>query len=53
MEIRVFKSMQAYTSNKPFLVSKIASPDTFDFSKCLETFRCIYGSEIVIVFLCV
>ena len=53
MEIRVFKSMQAYTSNKPFLVSKIYSSDTFDFSKCLDTFRCIYGPEIVIVFLCV
>lgn len=53
MEIRVFKSISAYTSNKPFLVSKVASPDIFDFSKCLDTFRCIYGSEIVIVFLCV
>ena len=53
MEIRIFRDMNFYSSNKPMYVSKVLNVDAFDFSKCLDVFRLIYGSDIIIVFLCV
>lgn len=53
MEVRIYKSMTHYTANKPLYVARVDSPETFSFSNSLEVFRSIYGSSVVIVFLCV
>ena len=45
--------MQHYSGNKPLYVGRVSNPDGFDFSKCLDVMRCIYGSDSIIVFLCV
>lgn len=53
MEIRIYKSMQHYSGNKPLYVGRVGCPDAFEFSKCLDVMRSIYGSDVIIVFLCV
>lgn len=52
MEIRIYKSMQHYTQNKPLYVSRVECPDAFNYSQALDVFRSIYGSSVIIVFLC-
>lgn len=51
MEIRIYKSMQHYTGNKPLYVARVECPDAFNYSASLDLFRSIYGSNVVIVFI--
>lgn len=53
MEVRVYRSMSEYSANKPLYCTRVSSPSCFAFEKCLEVFRSIYGSDVIIVFLCV
>lgn len=49
MEIRIYRSMQHYSGNKPLFCSKIDCPDAFSFENALSVFRSIYGKGIIIV----
>lgn len=53
MEIRVYRDLSAYTASKPLYCTKVSCPDAFSFQSCLDVFRSIYGSEVIIVFICV
>lgn len=53
MEVRIYKCMEHYSVNKPLYCVRVDCPDAFDFSKSLDVFRSIYGSSVIIVFLCV
>lgn len=52
MEIRIYKSLQNYNGNKPLSVLRVECPDAFNYVHALEVFRSIYGSNVVIVFIC-
>lgn len=45
--------MSHYSGNKALFVSRVDSPEKFCFSSALEVFKSIYGSDVVIVFVCV
>ena len=45
--------MSDYSANKPLYCARVVSPSCFAFEKCLDVFRCIYGTDVIIVFLCV
>ena len=51
MEIRIYKSMQHYSGNKPLYVVRVECPDAFNYPSSLDVFRSIYGSSVVIVFI--
>lgn len=53
MEIRIYKSMQYYTGNKPLYVSRVDCPDAFSYSDAISVFRSIYGNGVVIIFMVV
>ena len=53
MEVRVYKSMSEYSANKPIYCVRVKAPSCFPFEKALEVFNSIYGSDVIIVFLCV
>lgn len=44
--------MQHYSGNKPLYVSRVECPDAFNYVHALEVFRSIYGSNIIVVFVC-
>ena len=52
MEIRVYSNFDAYTNSKPLFVSKVNCLDAFSFEKFMQVFKSIYGSTIIIVFIC-
>lgn len=52
MEIRIYQSMEHYRANKTLYVGRVNCPDAFNFSHTLDVFRCIYGSNIVVVIIC-
>lgn len=53
MEVRIYKSLEMRSCGKLLFCSRIECPDAFSFEKCIDTFRSIYGSSIVIEFLIV
>lgn len=53
MEIRIYRSYEHYQGSKPFYTAKVENMDVFSFSEALKVFRSIYGSSIIIVFICV
>ena len=53
MEIRIYRSYEHYQGSKPFYVAKVENVDVFSFSEAMKVFRAIYGSQIIIVFICV
>lgn len=53
MEIRVFSSLDARAKGKTLFCGRVNCPDAFSFEKSLDVFRSIYGSDVVIEFLCV
>jgi hypothetical protein len=53
MVITVFASLDARLKNKCLARMRVSCPDAFSFDKCLDVLRSIYGSGIVIEFLCV
>lgn len=53
MEVRVYKSMSEYSANKPLYCARVNVPSCFPFEKALEVFGAIYGTDVIIVFLCV
>lgn len=53
MEIRIYKSLEMRLAGKPLFCSRVDCMDVFSFEKCIDTFRAIYGSNIVIEFLIV
>ena len=52
MEIRIYQSMQHYSGNKPLYVARVECPDAFSYPHSLEVFRSIYGSNVIVVFVC-
>lgn len=53
MEIKIFRNHQAFRDNKPLYCARIECVDLFDFSDSLNVFRSIYGTGVIIVFVCV
>lgn len=53
MEITIYASLDACLARKCLANMRVSNPDCFCFEKSLEVFRSIYGSGIVIEFLCV
>lgn len=45
--------MDDYTARKAFYVCRVSCPDVFSFSSTLNVMRSIYGSDVIIEFLCV
>lgn len=53
MEVRVYKSLEMRSLQKTLFCARVDCPDAFSFEKCIDTFRSIFGSSIVIEFLVV
>lgn len=53
MEIIIYKSFDLRSANKPLFCARVSVPDTFSFEKCIDVFRSIYGSDVIIEFLVV
>ncbi len=54
MEIRIFSSLELALRNEKWrYCARVKTPDAFDFHKALDVFRSIYGSDVVITFICV
>lgn len=53
MEIRIYNNMDSFSRGKYFYCARIECPDAFNFSSALDVFRSIYGTDVIIVFLCV
>ena len=45
--------MQHYNGNKPMYVARVDCPDAFDYASALSVFRSIYGTGIIVIFMCV
>lgn len=53
MEIKIYRSYEAYKSGKVLYCARVENPDVFSFEKSLDVFRSIYGTNVIIVFFCV
>ena len=53
MEVRIYKSLECRSTGKFLFCARIDCPSAFSFEKCIDTFRSIYGTQIVIEFLVV
>ena len=53
MEVRIYKSLECRSTGKFLFCARIDCPGAFSFEKCIDTFRSIYGTQIVIEFLVV
>lgn len=51
MEIRIYRSFEHFSGNKPFYTARVECLDTFSPERSLDVFRSIYGPKIVIVFI--
>ena len=49
MEIRLYRSLQKFAENSSFLTVRVECPDLFEYSKTLDVFKTLYGSNIVFV----
>ena len=52
MEIRIYRDLSAWSNRKHFYCAKVECPDTFDFTSAKNLFKSIYGSDIVVEFIC-
>lgn len=53
MEITIYSCLNSRANKKCLAKMRVLNPDCFCFEKSLEVFRSIYGTDIVIEFLCV
>lgn len=53
MEVTIYSSLDARSQRKRLTCFRVANPDAFSFEKCIDVFRCIYGSNVVIEFVIV
>ena len=53
MEIRIYASLECFRSGKVLYCHRVSDPDNFSFSDCLSVFRSLYGSNVIVVFVCV
>ena len=53
MEVRIYRSLEMRSAAKLLFCSRVDCLDIFSFEKCIDTFRAIYGSSVVIEFLVV
>ena len=52
MEVRVYLNFEAYGIDKAIYCAKVAAPEVFEFQKCREVLRSIYGLSAIIIFMC-
>lgn len=52
MEVRIYLNLESYAVNKSVYTAKVATPSVFEFQKCLDVFKSIYGSSAVVIFMC-
>lgn len=45
--------MEAFNKGKVLYCARVESPEVFNFTSALDVFRSIYGSQVVIMFVCV
>lgn len=53
MEIRIYKSLEHRSNGRSLFVGRVTCPDAFSYEKCIDTFRSIFGPDIVTEFLIV
>lgn len=53
MEIRIYKDLDLFSKGKYLYCVRVDIVDAFDFNSALSVFRSIYGSKVVISFVCV
>lgn len=53
MEVRIYRSLEMRSTGKSLFCSRVSCLDIFSYEKCIDTFRAIYGSDIIIEFLIV
>lgn len=53
MEVRVYNSLDLMIKDKRLYCARVLDTDNFSFSDCLRLMKSIYGSHVIVCFLCV
>ena len=53
MEVRVYLSFDAFTKGKPIFCRRVAHTGSFNFQDCEAIMRCLFGIDVVTVYVCV